>query len=387
MSRKICVITGSRADYGLLYWTMRRILGSEDFELQICVTGMHLSPEFGLTYREIQKDGFHINEKIEILLSSDSMVGISKAIGLGLIGFSEAFQRLKPDLVFLLGDRFEIFSAAAAAMTCKIPIAHCHGGEETQGSIDEFIRHSITKMSHLHFTSTEEYRNRVIQMGENPRRVFNVGALGIENIKKLKLMDKFSLENAINFKLTGYNVLVTFHPATLEDDTSESQFLELLEAIDSLEETKIIFTKPNSDAGGRILLSMIDEYVESNPDKSIAFISLGKIKYLSLLQYVDMVIGNSSSGIIEVPSFKIPTINIGNRQKARLKPITVIDCEPKKESILQAIDCAKSSLFEDKLRLSDNLYGSGNASEMILSIINDIDFDNLLTKEFYDLTT
>ena len=356
MSRKICVITGTRAEYGLLHWTMKRILESEDLELQICVTGMHLAPEFGLTYQQIEKDGFYINEKIEILLSSDSSVGISKSIGLGLIGFSEAFQRLKPDLIFILGDRFEIFSAAAAAMVSKIPIAHCHGGETTEGVIDESIRHSITKMSQLHFTSTEKYRNRVIQLGENPERVFNVGALGIENVNKLQLMDKLAIENSMNFKLAKHNILVTFHPVTLEDSTAENQFLELLEAIDSLEETNIIFTKPNADTDGRIIFSMIDEYVTSHSDKSVAFISLGHLRYLSLLQYVDMVVGNSSSGLIEVPSFKIPTINIGDRQKGRLKSKTVIDCEPTKDSILKAIEIAKSESFKNELDFSKNLY-------------------------------
>lgn len=387
MNKKICVITGTRAEYGLLYWTMKHILDSDDFDLQICVTGMHLAPEFGLTYQQIENDGFHIDEKIEILLSSDTSVGISKSIGLGVIGFSEAFQRLRPDLIFMLGDRFEIFSAAASAMVSKIPIAHCHGGEATEGLIDESIRHSVTKMSQLHFTSTEEYRKRVIQLGENPERVFNVGALGIENINRLQLMDKSTTENSMNFKLAKNNILVTFHPVTLEDATAENQFSALLEAIDSLEETNIIFTKPNADTDGRIIISLIDQYVASHSDKSIAFISLGQLRYLSLLQHVDMVVGNSSSGLIEVPSFKIPTINIGDRQRGRLKSKSVIDCEPTKESILNAIEFAKSESFRKDLDSAENLYGKGDSSEKILNILRNTDMKGILKKKFYNLSS
>jgi GDP/UDP-N,N'-diacetylbacillosamine 2-epimerase (hydrolysing) len=385
MSRKICVITGTRAEYGLLYWTMKQIQESADLELQICVTGMHLAPEFGLTYHQIQQDGFFINEKIEILLSSDTAVGVSKSIGLGVIGFSEAFQRVKPDLILLLGDRFEIFSAAVAAMICKIPIAHCHGGEATEGLIDESIRHSVTKMSQLHFTSTEEYRNRVIQLGEQPNHVFNVGALGIENINRLELLDRAATEASINFKLADKNILVTFHPVTLEDATSEYQFRELLEVLDLLENTNIIFTKPNADTDGRIIIAMIDDYVARNSHKSIAFISLGQLRYLSLLQYVDLVVGNSSSGLIEVPSFKIPTINIGDRQRGRLKSETVIDCEPIKSSILKALEISKSENFRNLLNSAENPYGCGDSSGKIVSVLSDIDLNGILKKKFYNI--
>ena len=387
MNKKICVITGTRAEYGLLYWTLKQIQEAPDFDLQLCVTGMHLAPEFGLTYQQIEKDGFFINEKIEILLSSDTPVGVSKSIGLGVIGFSEAFQRLKPDMILMLGDRFEIFSAAVAAMVCKIPIAHCHGGEATEGLIDESIRHSITKMSQLHFTSTEEYRNRVIQLGENPNRVFNVGALGIENINQLQLMDKSATENSINFKLAKNNILVTFHPVTLEDATAENQFLELLEAIDSLQDTNIIFTKPNSDTDGRIIISLIDQYVAKYSYKSVAFISLGQLRYLSLLQHVDMVVGNSSSGLIEVPSFKIPTINIGDRQRGRLKSKSVIDCEPTKDSIIKALKVAKSASFKKSLDSIENLYGTSNSSDKIVTILRNVDIKRVLKKEFYNLSS
>lgn len=385
MTKKVCVVTGTRAEYGLLYWTMKKIKQAKDFELQLCVTGMHLAPEFGLTYKQIEKDGFYINEKVEILLSSDTSIGVSKSIGLGIIGFAEVFQRLKPDIILILGDRFEIFSAASAAMVCKIPIAHCHGGEATEGLIDESIRHSVSKMSHLHFTSTEEYRNRVIQLGEQPDRVFNVGALGIENIKRLALMNRSDTETALNFKLTKKTILVTFHPVTLENATSENQFSELLEAIDTLEETNIIFTKPNADTDGRVIITLIDQYVKANSEKSIAFVSLGQLRYISLLQYVDMVVGNSSSGLIEVPCFKIPTINIGDRQRGRLKASSVIDCAPTKSSILEAFKLANSESFKKSLSDVKNLYGEGRSSNKILSILRQIDMKGILKKKFYNL--
>lgn len=385
MSRKICVITGTRAEYGLLHWTMKQIQETSDLELQICVTGMHLAPEFGLTYKQIEKDGFSINEKIEILLSSDTAVGVSKSIGLGVIGFSEAFERLRPDLILMLGDRFEIFSAAASAMISKIPIAHCHGGEATEGLIDESIRHSVTKMSHLHFTSTEEYRNRVIQLGEHPERVFNVGALGIENINRLKLLNRAETESSIDFKLAKKNILITFHPVTLENATSEEQFNELLQALDSLEHTNLIFTKPNADTDGRVIIAMIDEYVAKNSDKAVSFISLGQLRYLSLLQFVDAVVGNSSSGLIEVPSFKIPTINIGDRQRGRLKSETVIDCEPTKESILDAIRYSESEGFRKILNTAINIYGTGDSSIKIIDVLREFELDGILKKKFYNL--
>jgi GDP/UDP-N,N'-diacetylbacillosamine 2-epimerase (hydrolysing) len=385
MNRKICVITGTRAEYGLLYWTMKQIQDANDFDLQLCVTGMHLSPEFGLTYEQIEKDGFRIDEKVEILLSSDTPVGISKSMGLGMISFAEVYQRLKPDLILLLGDRFEIFSAAAAAMVSKVPIAHCHGGESTEGLIDESIRHSITKMSHLHFTSTEEYRNRVIQLGENPNSVFNVGALGIENINKLSLMSRSETENSLNIQFAEKNILVTFHSVTLEESTARQQFSELISAIDSLERTYIIFTKPNADTDGRVIINLIDEFVSANSYKSTSFISLGQLRYLSLLQYVDMVVGNSSSGLIEVPSFRIPTINIGDRQMGRLKSKSVIDCEPTKDSIVEAIEIASSETFVQGLTSMENLYGTGDSSNKILTAIRKAEIKNLLKKKFFNL--
>jgi len=385
--RKVCVITGTRAEYGLLYWTIYGLHNDPEIELQLIVTGMHLSPEFGLTYKQIETDGFHINKKIEVILSSDSPVGISKSMGLGMIGFSEAYEELKPDVILLLGDRFEIFSAAAAAMIARIPIAHCHGGESTEGLIDEPIRHSITKMSHLHFTSTEEYRNRIIQMGEQPDFVYNFGALGIENINRLKLLSREAFEKSIAFQLNKKNLLVTFHPVTLENATAENQFTKLLEAIDTFHDVTIIFTKANADTDGRIINQLIDEYVMEHSDKAVAFISLGQIRYLSALQFMDVVVGNSSSGLIEVPSFKTATVNIGDRQRGRIKASSVIDCEPTSNAIKNAIEKALSKEFRESLKLIENPYGTKNASENIIPLLKSVPLGNLLKKEFYNLNS
>ncbi len=384
MKRKICVVTGTRAEYGLLYWLMKEIESSDELELQIIATGMHLSPEFGLTYKEIEKD-FKIDKKIEMLLSSDTSIGISKSMGLAQISFAEAFEDLKPDIIVVLGDRYEIFSSVSAAMISRIPIAHLHGGETTEGAFDEAIRHSITKMSHLHFTATEEYKNRVIQLGEQPNRVFNVGGMGIENVKRLKLLSKDEFEKSIDFKLNKKNILVTFHPVTLEDSTAKEQFQELLTVIDELEDTNIIFTKANSDTNGRIINQMIDEYVSKNSKKSTGFTSLGQLRYLSALQYVDAVVGNSSSGLAEAPSFKIGTINIGDRQKGRIKAKSVIDSETNKTSILKSFSKLYSKEFQELLKESENPYGDGIASRKIIEIIKNEDLKNILKKSFYDL--
>ncbi len=382
--KKICVVTGTRAEYGLLYWLMKEIEADKDLELQLIVTGMHLSSEFGLTYKEIEKE-FKINKKIEMLLSSDTSIGISKSMGLAQISFAEAYDELKPDIVVVLGDRYEIFSATSAAMIAKIPVAHLHGGETTEGAFDESIRHSITKMSHLHFTATQEYKNRVIQLGEYPSRVFNVGGMGIENIKRLKLLSKEEFEKSIDFKLNKKNILVTFHPVTLEKSTAKEQFQELLDAIDELEDTNIIFTKANSDTDGRVINQMIDEYVTNHSDKAVGFTSLGQLRYLSALQFVDAMVGNSSSGIAEAPSFKIGTINIGDRQKGRIKAQSIIDCEPKKEVILKAFNKLYSNKFKDLLQTIKNPYGDGCASMNIIEEIKKIDLKNILKKSFYDL--
>ncbi len=382
--RKICVVTGTRAEFGLLFWLMKEIDESKEMDLQVIVTGMHLSPEFGLTYKEIEKD-FNINKKIEMLLSSDTPVGISKSMGLAQVSFGETYEELRPDLIVVLGDRFEIFSAVSAAMIARIPVAHIHGGETTEGLIDEPIRHSITKMSQLHFTATENYKNRVIQLGEHPSRVFNVGGAGIDNIKKLDLLNKEDFETSIDFELGDKSILVTFHPVTLENGTAQAQFKELLNSIDVLENTKIIFTKANSDTDGRIINQMIDDYVAKNSHKSIGFASLGQLRYLSALQFVDAVVGNSSSGLLEAPAFKVGTINIGDRQKGRVKASSVIDCAPYAKCILRALNEIYSHDFQLQLKKISNPYGNGGASQKIAEIIKQVELDGILKKSFYDI--
>ena len=384
MKRKICVVTGTRAEYGLLYWLMKEIEADKELQLQLIVTGMHLSPEFGLTYKEIEKE-FKIDKKIEMLLSSDTAVGISKSMGLAQISFSESFEELKPDILVVLGDRYEIFSAVSTAMIAKIPIAHLHGGETTEGAFDESIRHSITKMSHLHFTATEEYKNRVIQLGEHSNTVFNVGGMGIENIKRLKLLSREEFEKSIDFRLNKKNILVTFHPVTLENLTAKEQFQELLDAIDELEDTNIIFTKANSDTDGRVINQMIDEYVAKNSHKSIGFSSLGQLRYLSALKFVDSVVGNSSSGLLEAPSFKIGTINIGDRQKGRIKAESVIDCEAKKVEISKAFGEIYSKEFQEKLKNVESPYGENCPSNQIVEVLKNVNLASILKKSFYDL--
>ena len=382
--RKICVVTGTRAEYGLLYWLIREIDVDKDLELQIIATGMHLSPEFGNTYQQIEEDGFFINKKVDISLTSDTELAISKSMGLGMIGFADAFDELQPNLIVVLGDRFEIFSAVSSAMIAKIPVAHLHGGEVTEGAFDESIRHSITKMSHLHFAATNKYRNRIIQLGEQPNRVFNVGGLGVDSINKLKLLSKSDFENAIDFKLGEKNILVTFHPVTLENFTAKLQFQELLNSIEELKNTRIIFTKANSDTDGRVINSMIDTYVSVN-DNSVAFTSMGQLNYLSALQFVDAVVGNSSSGLLEAPSFNIATIDIGDRQKGRIKADSVISCLPTQESIRSAFDKSYSEDFQNIVDNTKNPYGNGGASKIVVDIIKDFDLNGILKKTFYDL--
>lgn len=384
--KKICVVTGTRAEYGLLKPLIDKINKDDNLELQLIVTGMHLSPEFGMTYNEIINDGYTVDEKIEILLSSDTAVGISKSMGLATISFAEAFERLKPDMLVVLGDRFEIFSVCSSAVVAKIPIAHLHGGETTEGAFDEAFRHAITKMSYLHFTSTEEYKKRVIQLGENPERVFNVGAIGVENILKMDLMSKEELEQSIGFKLGNSFSLVTFHPVTLENRTSEEQVREVLDALDSFEDMKYIITKANSDSDGRIINKVIDEFCELNKEKVISFTSMGYKRYLSAMKYCDLVIGNSSSGIIEAPSFKKATINIGDRQKGRTQAKSVINCRPIKKEIVESINYARSNSFKDILNDVVNPYEKEDTSKKIIMEIkkvlnNPID----IKKSFYNI--
>jgi GDP/UDP-N,N'-diacetylbacillosamine 2-epimerase (hydrolysing) len=383
--RKILVISGTRAEYGLMRWIIQYLHDDSDLELQIVATGMHLSPEFGLTFKTIIEDGFVINKKVEMLLSSDTSIGLSKSMGLGMISFAEVYNDLNPDVILVLGDRFEIFAAVASAMVSRIPVAHIHGGEATEGLIDEPIRHSITKMSHIHFTATEAYRNRVIQLGEQPDKVFYTGTPGLDNISKLRLYNKDEFEKSINFEIGEKCFLVTFHPVTLEKGTSAHQFDELLEAIEYFNDYKVIFTLPNADTDGRIVIEKIQQYVSLNSNKSVAFTSMGQIRYLSALKYVSMVIGNSSSGLTEVPSFKIPTINIGDRQKGRIKADSVIDCLPSKEEIIKSISLGLSLEFQSKLPNIQNPYGSGGASKKIVEILKNIDLKNVLKKQFHNI--
>ena len=383
--RKICVVTGSRAEYGILYWLIKKINSDKDLELQLIVTGMHLSPEFGLTYKEIQKD-FRIDKKINMLLSSDTSIGISKSMGIAQYLISKAYNKLKPDIVVILGDRYEIFSATIAAMMSQIPIAHIHGGELTEGSWDDNIRHSISKMAHFHFTATEEYRHRVIQLGEQPDRVFNIGGLGIENIKKFRLLSRSEFEKSINFKLNEKNILITFHPVTLEKNTSKKQFNELLNAIYELDDkTNIIFTKTNSDLNGKIINQMINKFTKKYPKKSIEFTSLGQLRYLSALKHVDVLIGNSSSGLTEAPSLKTATINIGERQKGRIKAKSVINCLPFKKDIKVSLKKVYSKNFQKILKDVKNPYENGISSKKIVNILKKIQIKNILKKNFHDI--
>lgn len=382
--KNVCIVTGTRAEYGCLRWVMDGVAKSPTLNLQIIVTGMHLSTEFGLTYREIEKDGFHIDKKVEMVVSSDTPTSVAKSMGLGMIGFADSLKDLRPDLMLVLGDRWEIFSAVATAMIARIPVAHLHGGEATEGLIDEPIRHSVTKMSHLHFVATEEYRKRVIQLGEQPDSVFLVGGLGIDNILKLKLLGRKELEKALDFKQGSKNLLVTFHPVTLEHSTSEDQMKELLAALGKLKDTHLIFTLPNADTDGRILFTLIEDFVEKHPH-SRAYTSLGQLRYLSCIQHIDGVVGNSSSGLAEVPSFKRGTINIGDRQRGRIKANSVIDCEPTRQSIGEALKKLYSKDFQRTLKTVVNPYGTGGASEAIVKILENISLDDILKKEFYDL--
>lgn len=382
--RKIAVITGTRAEFGLLRPLINEIQNDSSFQLQLIVTGMHLSPEFGNTIDEIYNLGYSVDKKVECLVSSDSAVGVSKSIALALSGFADAYEDLKPDLIVVLGDRTEILAGVIAASMANIPIAHIHGGETTEGAYDEAIRHSISKFSHLHFTSTEIYRKRVIQLGENPKTVFNVGAIGLDSIKGLNLLSKEDFEKSINCKLKERNILLTYHPVTLEKEKPIETFNNILKSIDELKDILIIFTHANSDKNGRIINQMIEEYVQNNSEKSVSFKSLGQLRYLSALQYMDLVIGNSSSGISEVPSFKIPTINIGDRQKGRVSNDSVIHSSNSLEDIRKSLALAFSDDFKNHITKQKSLYGNGTTSKQIIEVIKNQPSINL-KKSFYDL--
>ncbi|MDR0796578.1 MAG: UDP-N-acetylglucosamine 2-epimerase [Tannerella sp.] len=381
--RKICVITGSRAEYGLMSRLMRFIQDDGDFQLQIIATNMHLAVEYGETYKEIEADGFVVDKKIPILSSSDSAHATVKSVGKGIIGFADAYEELQPDSIMVLGDRYEILAAVSAAMFYKIPIVHLHGGEITEGAYDDAIRHAITKMSHLHFTSTAEYRQRVIQMGERPDTVYHVGSLGCDNIRHIPLIEKEELETSLNFALDRNTIFVTFHPVTMETNTAESQFKELLSAIDQIKYLRIIFTMPNSDTDSRIIMNLIKEYVSQNAEKAVWFASLGMRRYLSVLQYIGAVVGNSSSGIIEVPSFHIPTLNIGDRQKGRITAASVVHGKPERADIEEKLTTIIQPGFTESLKNIQNPYEKPNTAKEIIRILKEKELKP--NKKFYNL--
>jgi len=382
--KKISVVTGTRAEYGLLKPLIKSLNDDSNFDLQLMATAMHLSPKYGMTVNEIINDKFPIVKKIKCLNDTDSAVGVSKSISVALSSFAIAFEEIKPELIIILGDRTEMLAVAIAASIANIPIAHIHGGETTEGAYDEGIRHAITKMSYWHFTSTENYQNRVIQLGENPSRVFNVGAIGLDSIKTLPLLSKDEFENSINFNLGEKCALVTYHPVTLEEATAVNQFKSILTSLDSIPGLHMIFTHANSDRDGKVINQMIKEYVSQNNEKAVEFKSLGQLRYLSALQYVDVVVGNSSSGLIEVPYFNIPTINIGDRQKGRVAPESVLNCMPKEKDILNSMKKALSSEFNQRIQSQEQLYGTGNTTLKIMNVLKKDDIVNL-KKSFFDI--
>ena len=384
MNRKICVITGSRSEYGLLRYVMQEIKDSSDLTLQVIATGMHLSPDFGLTFKEIEADGFSIDQKVETLIGDDSPLGIAESMSKGLVGCAKSFDELNPDLIVVLGDRYEIVVAVLAALVAKIPVAHIHGGEITVGAFDDALRHSITKMSHLHFVAAEEYRYRVIQLGEDPERVFLVGGLGVDNINKIELFNRRELEESLNLTFQEKSLLVTFHPVTLENSNSASQIKELLNALSHLENTTLIFTLPNADTGSQELIQVINDFVSKNFN-TFVFSSMGQAKYFSCIAQVDGVIGNSSSGLTEVPSFKKGTINIGDRQKGRLQAESVINCEPYESSIADALKILYSEEFNRNLPRVVNPYGEGGASSKIVKYLRETSLEKIVKKSFHDL--
>ncbi len=385
--RKICVVTATRAEYGLLKCLLDDINDATDLELQLIVTGTHLAPEFGYTVEQIIADEMVITKKIEILLSSDSPVGVSKSMGLAQISFAEAFDELAPDIVLVLGDRYELIPIVSAANIARIPVAHLNGGEITEGAIDDVIRHAVTKLSQLHFTAIEEYAQRVIQMGEQPSRVFNVGEVGLDNFKRMQFFTQSEFEASIDCKLKRKNILITYHPETTEDSaTSVANFNLLLTELDRLDDTLLIFTKANADVGGRAINALIDSYVADHGDKAIAFTSLGQRRYLSALHYIDAVVGNSSSGIVEAPTFKVASINMGDRQKGRIRAPSVIDVESDAGQIKQALKTIYLTEYQQELAQVVNPYGQGESSEQVVKVLQTIDLKQLVTKSFYDVS-
>tara|TARA_B100000787_G_scaffold160392_1_gene139390 strand:- start:16 stop:1176 length:1161 start_codon:yes stop_codon:yes gene_type:complete len=386
MKRKICFITGTRAEYGLLRQLILSTSKDKSLISQIIVTGSHLSRDHGLTYKEIEADGLVITNKVNLKIKGDSSQEIINSMSEGLKGFSKALSILKPDLVIILGDRYEIFAAASTAMILNIPIAHIHGGETTEGAYDEAMRHSITKMSHLHFVAAPEYQKRVHQLGENSKNIFLVGGLGVDAMHSLSLLNKGDLEKSLNYKFGKKNLLITLHPETLEKkQTSKDQIIELLSALEEVEDTKFIFTLPNADTNNRKITKMIEKFHAEHPSVSKIFPSLGQLRFLSTLKFIDGIVGNSSSGLTEAPSFKIGTINLGDRQTGRLKAKSVIDSNFEKKKILRSIKTLYTKSFQRNLSSVVNPYGKPGASKKILKTIKEISLENILKKKFHDL--
>src|ERR1043166_1303589 len=381
----LCVITGTRAEYGLLYWLMKEICASDDLQLQLIATGMHLSPEYGLTYRHIETDGFRIDAKVDMLLSSDEPVGITKSMGLGVIGFADAFARLAPDVVVVLGDRYEILSAAQAALIAGISVAHISGGEVSEGAIDDCIRHCITKIARYHFVAAEAYRSRVIQLGEHPDCVFNVGDPALDNIRRLPLLSRTALASAIGFDVGKPYFLVTLHPTTTGSSDPSGGMAALLAALDEFQDTRVVLTKANADAGSAVLNTMVDAYAARHPGRVLAATTLGQLNYLSAMKHALAVIGNSSSGIVEAPAMGVPTVNVGERQRGRLKATSIIDCAEEQRSITHAIQRATSRSFRDAASRTVSLYGDCNASTQIVGRLREVAIDRRHAKRFYDL--
>ncbi len=384
MKRNVAVFTGTRAEYGLLYWLMKDIHASQSMVLQVIVSGMHLSPEFGETWRGIEADGFTIDAKVEMLLSSDSDVGVVKSMGLGTLGFADALDRLRPGILIVLGDRFEALAIVQAALIMKIPVAHLHGGEITEGAYDDAIRHAITKMAFFHFVAAEPYRQRVIQMGESPERVFNVGAIGLDHLLRSPRMTRDELSQSLDFTLDGPFLLVTYHPVTALEEDPVRSFNALLSALDQFPEHKVILTYPNADNGGRAIIPLLEEYAQRSPGRVIPIPSLGFRRYLSVVALADAVVGNSSSGIIEVPAFGVPTVNVGARQTGRLSSASVVHCAPDAESIENAIRLALTDSFAETCKKAVNPYGAGNAVRGIMDVLERFQGD--YHKSFHDLS-
>lgn len=384
MTRKIAVFTGSRAEYGLLYWLLKDLQASERCQLQIIVSGMHLSPEFGNTWQQIVEDGFAIDARVEMLVSSDTPVGVVKSMGLGVIGFADALERLQPDILVVLGDRYEALSVVQAALIMRLPVAHLHGGEITEGAYDDSIRHAITKMAYFHFVATDQSRRRVIQMGESPERVYNVGALGLDHIKRSPKMDFEQLRDSLGFDLKKPFLLVTYHPVTLMEEAPQDSFQEILAALDAFPKYQVILTYPNADNGGKSIIPLIESYAMRNRNRVIAVQSLGFRRYLSAVSMAAAVLGNSSSGIIEVPAFGVPTVNVGVRQQGRLAASSILHCEPTRDAIAEALKVALSEEFASFCKGVVNPYGQGDAAKAITDVLEK--YDGTFSKSFHDLS-